>query len=195
MCNQLKPNGWIRHNTMGRFTQWVRETIKRYWLKLKLSRFFLGVICLIIGFTSCFIWIKGTEWYVWMMEGRTITIKTIEKIDGSGVSALERVTSKANASGQPDALEEATASSSAERLADLIQKYESSGGKNDQKCERLGPNSHNSYGFSQWTGHNTCFASDEEARKYVIRWIEDKQAKGMTEPELLSLYSGGAYNN
>ena len=43
--------------------------IKQKWLKLKGSRFFLGLMCMIIGFNACFIWIEGAEFYKYVTTG------------------------------------------------------------------------------------------------------------------------------
>lgn len=77
----------------------------------------------------------------------------------------------------------------AEELADRIYRLESTGGQNDQKCERIG--GHNGYGFGQGKGRNFCLASDNEMRKLVIEWIKDKQSQGLTDSELLCLYNTG----
>jgi hypothetical protein len=76
-----------------------------------------------------------------------------------------------------------------ESIADIIYKLESSNGKNDQKCERLGK--HNGHGFAQRVNKNFCLASDEKMRVLVIEWIKDKQDKGMTTKELLCYYNTG----
>ena len=75
-------------------------------------------------------------------------------------------------------------------IVDKVYKLESSEGRFDQKCERIGK--HNGYGFGQWVGHNTCFNSDNEAREQVIKWFE-KRLKTMTLEECLRLYSGNSY--
>ena len=79
--------------------------------------------------------------------------------------------------------------SEVESIADIIYKLESSNGKNDQKCERIG--GHNGYGYGQGVNNNFCLASDEEMRALVIEWIKDKQDKGMTKNELLCYYNTG----
>jgi hypothetical protein len=81
----------------------------------------------------------------------------------------------------------ATSAPSILKIVDKVYQLESSGGKNDQKCERIGK--HNGYGFGQWEGHNTCFSSDDEAREQVIKWFENK-LKTMTVEQALQLYSG-----
>ena len=48
---------------MRRFMQWMRELIKRYWLKLKHSRFFLFVLGLVIGASAVVIYIYGSALY------------------------------------------------------------------------------------------------------------------------------------
>ena len=78
-----------------------------------------------------------------------------------------------------------------EEIADIIYTLESSKGKNDAKCERIGK--HNGYGYSQGVDRNFCLSSDEEMRKVVIEWIKDKKRKGMSKKELMCLYSGNNY--
>jgi hypothetical protein len=76
-----------------------------------------------------------------------------------------------------------------EELADRIYLLESSRGKNDQKCERIGK--HNGYGFMQGVNRNFCLESDDEVRKLVIKWIKDKKEKGFSDKELLCYYNKG----
>lgn len=78
-----------------------------------------------------------------------------------------------------------------EVIADKIYKLESSSGKNDQKCERIGK--HNGYGYAQGVDKNFCLGSDEEMRAVVIDWIERNKAAGLNESQMLNKYSGGMY--
>jgi hypothetical protein len=78
-----------------------------------------------------------------------------------------------------------------EAIADKIYQLESSSGKNDQKCERIGK--HNGYGYAQGVDKNFCLDSDEEMRAVVIDWIERNKAAGLNESQMLDKYSGGVY--
>lgn len=90
-------------------------------------------------------------------------------------------------------IEPSPLSSRLENLADTIYLKESSNGKNDQKCERLGENSHNGYGYRQGTDKNYCLESDEEMRELVIKDLKIKIDKypEATDRELLCLYNTG----
>ena len=83
--------------------------------------------------------------------------------------------------------------SEVESIADTIYKLESSNGKNDKKCERIGE--HNGYGYGQGANKNFCLASDEEMRALVIDWIKDKQKKGFDTASLVCYYNTGIKTN
>lgn len=76
-----------------------------------------------------------------------------------------------------------------ELIADKIYQLESSSGKNDDKCERIGK--HNGYGYMQGVERNFCLDSDDEVRKLVIDWIKDHQKEGLSTGELLCHYNTG----
>lgn len=80
-----------------------------------------------------------------------------------------------------------------EELVDTIYLKESSKGRNDQKCERLGENSHNGYGYRQGVNKNYCLESDEAMRKLVIEDLKVKidRYPNATDTELLCLYNTG----
>jgi hypothetical protein len=79
-----------------------------------------------------------------------------------------------------------------DRIADYIYTMESSRGKNNfSKCEAIGKV--NNIGFGIWGDNWLCFDSHAEEMETVKKWIKDKQDKGMSEKDLLCLYSGGNY--
>jgi len=78
-------------------------------------------------------------------------------------------------------------------LMDLIWQRESTRGQhNYSKCEQQGKVNGIGYGISG-NGKYICFDSHEEEMQVLRGWILDKQAKGMSEQELLCLYSGSNY--
>jgi hypothetical protein len=80
----------------------------------------------------------------------------------------------------------------AEKLADIIYLLESSNGKNDAKCERIGK--HNGYGYNQGIDRNYCLDSDEAMREIVIDWI-DRHGQNMNDKNLLCYYNTGMASN
>ena len=77
---------------------------------------------------------------------------------------------------------------SIEKIADKIFLLESSNGKNDQKCGRLGKA--NGYGFRQGIGRNYCLNSHSEVRSEVIEWFKEK-LKTHSLPEAVCGYNLG----
>lgn len=94
---------------------------------------------------------------------------------------------------QTEATEEVKEITRADEIADIIYLLESTNGKFDEKCERLGENSHNGYGYRQGVGRNYCLESDEAMREEVIKDIEIKIARHpqATNNEILCLYNSG----
>jgi hypothetical protein len=74
-------------------------------------------------------------------------------------------------------------------VADKIYQLESSSGKNDDKCHRIGK--HNGYGYAQGVGRNFCLDSDDEVRELVIQWFENKTEKGLTLSQAICMYNTG----
>jgi len=184
---------------MRRFKQWISELISRIWRKIKLSRFFLGVICLAIGvsFTVCFY--EGRQlkseydqsMNIW--EEHLVNKANAEQRSGEGVSESETLTQSAeDVKGQ-------TSASSIQELADLVWLKESTRGQhNFSKCEAIGKV--NTIGHGIWKDKNgiqhwMCFENHTEEMKVLEDWIQDKRDKGMSDQELLCLYSGGNYKN
>lgn len=84
-------------------------------------------------------------------------------------------------------------SDNVEELAEMIYKLESTSGKNNySKCEAIGKINGIGYGIPG-NGTYQCFESHEDEMKVLRGWIIDKKAKGMTDNELLCLYSGRNY--
>lgn len=72
-------------------------------------------------------------------------------------------------------------------LVSKIYQLESSSGTKgtDQGCHAKGL--HNGYGYIP----GSCYASDEAVSKLVTKWVESKQAQGLTTPQLLCVYNTG----
>jgi len=79
-------------------------------------------------------------------------------------------------------------------LAEMIYNLESTNGKNNySKCEAIGKINGIGYGIPG-NGKYQCFESHEDEMQVLKGWIIDKKSKGMTEKELLCLYSGNNYD-
>lgn len=159
----------------------IKEWIKRKLVQFKNSRFLLFVIAFIIGATMTYNWIEGRKLYEYINGGlQILEVRADYSVDKEPLAqAGDLPTESATGSSAPSATSPAS-------LADYIYLKESSSGKNDQKCERIG--GHNGYGFGQGVGRNFCLGSDDEMREVVIKWIEEKQ---MTDKEKLCLYNIG----
>lgn len=80
-----------------------------------------------------------------------------------------------------------------EELSKLIWERESTNGKNNYtKCEAQGKINGIGYGIPG-NGQYVCFNSHEEEMTALKGWITDKLARGMSEKQLLCLYSGNNY--
>ena len=80
-----------------------------------------------------------------------------------------------------------------DELCNMIWNLESTRGQhNYSKCTAQGKVNGIGYGISG-NGKYICFNSHEEEMQVLKGWIIDKQVKGMSEQELLCLYSGGNY--
>lgn len=80
-----------------------------------------------------------------------------------------------------------------EQIADKIWLLESTRGKNNySKCEAIGKINGIGYGITG-NGKYQCFNSHEEEMQVLRGWIIDKRAKGMSEHEMICLYSGDNY--
>jgi hypothetical protein len=180
---------------MRRLLQWFRELLNRVWRKIKLSRFFLGVIMLSIG-------ISGT---VCFYEGRDL--KT--QYDQSMQIWEEHLVNKANAKSSGEEVSDSsvpsetgsqaaedvkgqTAVPSIQELADKVWFLESTRGQhNFSKCEAIGKI--NGIGYNVWGGHYSCFNSHKEEMKVLEDWISQHRAEGLSDAELLNHYSNNAY--
>jgi hypothetical protein len=77
-------------------------------------------------------------------------------------------------------------------ISDTIWSLESSRGQhNYSKCEKVGKI--NGIGFGIWGGHWQCFDSHEDEMETLENWIQKKIKEGLSEKELLCLYSGNNY--
>jgi hypothetical protein len=188
--------GDVAPRNMKRLLQWFRELLNRVWRKIKLSRFFLGVIMLSIGvsYTVCFY--EGRELKTQYDQSMKIweehlVNKASAKSNGEEVSEYYRASETSaqvaeNVKGQ-------TSASSIKELSDLIWLNESTRGKNNySKCEAIGKV--NGIGYGIWGGHWQCFESHKEEMEVLEDWIKDKLDEGMSDQELLCLYSGNNYD-
>jgi hypothetical protein len=84
-----------------------------------------------------------------------------------------------------------TQEKSVNELLNIIHNHESSNGKAlqglNKTCELKGLS--NEYGYNP----PNCYKSNEALEKIVTNWIIDHKAQGMTDEQLLSHYSNGAY--
>lgn len=172
---------------MEKVKNWLKEKKNRFFK----SKFFVFVIALIIGATYTYVYQVGLPYYQQMKEGYNTATNflQIRAYRDSLVPTGEHQAEKKESVSQGTESEETPSSPSILSIVDRIYQLESSSGKNDQKCERIGR--HNGYGYGQWEGHNTCFSSDDEAREQVIKWFE-KKLKTMSYKEALRLYSGNS---
>lgn len=93
----------------------------------------------------------------------------------------------------PEPKQEQPAERTVEEIALEIYKLESSNGKNNySKCEAIGKI--NGIGYGIWGNNWQCFNSHAEEIETLHKWITTKQAQGMTEKELMCLYSGNNYS-
>lgn len=83
---------------------------------------------------------------------------------------------------------------SVDEIADFIWNHESTRGKNNySKCEEKGLI--NGVGYNiPGGGKYQCFNNHEDEMKVLIGWIIDKRAKGLSDNNLLCLYSGNNYD-
>lgn len=82
-----------------------------------------------------------------------------------------------------------------DEMAELIYQRESSKGKNNfSKCEEQGK--YNGIGYAiPGDGTYICFESHEEEMQALKGWLVAKKAAGMSDDEMLCLYSGNNYVN
>jgi len=76
-------------------------------------------------------------------------------------------------------------------ISEIVRKVyqlESSSGKNDDKCHRIGK--HNGYGYRQGTNRNFCLNSDDEVKALVIDWFTTN-LKNKTTAQALCYYNTG----
>ena len=77
-------------------------------------------------------------------------------------------------------------------ISDTIWFLESSRGQNNySKCEAIGKV--NGIGFGIYGKNWQCFENHEEEMKTLENWIQKKLNEGMSEKELMCLYSGNNY--
>jgi hypothetical protein len=186
--------GDVAPRNMKRLLQWFRELLNRVWRKIKLSRFFLGVIMLSIGvsYTVCFY--EGRELKTQYDQSMKIweehlVNKASAKSNGEEVSEYYRASETSaqvaeNVKGQ-------TSASSIKELADKIHFMESTNGTAKVglhiTCKNRGLS--NEYGYNP----PTCYKDYNTVRKIVEDWIQSHREQGMSDAELLNHYSNNAY--
>lgn len=158
------------------------------------SRFLLGLLMLSIGISYT---VNGFELYALGFRGIHFDKKVVV-IDLSheeiGVADTNVLVPVAHASSeQADSQEEEKAlrpitPQSAQEITKVVYELETNSGKNpantDQGCHQKGL--HNGYGFAP----GTCYASDAETGKLVVKWFE-KQLKTKTVAQSLCYYNTG----
>ena len=82
-----------------------------------------------------------------------------------------------------------------DELADIIWLNESTRGKNNySKCEAIGK--YNGIGYAiPGDGSFVCFDSHDDEMRALEGWLVSKRAGGMSDDEMLCLYSGNNYVN
>lgn len=152
----------------------VESVIFRYKLRVRMVPASYKLFILIIGAT-----IGGSGVYVHKeypnaLPEQTITFentRVIEKVEAKEASKVDRV----------------------KELSELIYQRESTSGKNNySKCTEQGKINGIGYGIPG-NGSYICFESHEDEMATLKGWIIAKIASGMSENELLCLYSGDNY--
>lgn len=178
---------------MSKFIKEVGKYIKFKLRQFIESRFFLGLVCLIIGSTFTLCYLVGKPYYEWAKTGYSYSMDAIERQVGEVAEAKAEAGSLENQDvsiTDADAnLENTTLSID---LSDYIWLHESTRGKNNySKCEAIGKV--NGIGYGIWGERWMCFDSHKEEMETLKKWIQDKKDKGMSDKELLCLYSGNNY--
>lgn len=152
------------------------------------SKFLVFVLGIIIATSFCICFYEGRElkteydqsMKIW--EEHLVHKANAEKRSGEEVSANSQA---AENGGQETAL-------SIEELQDYIWLHESTRGKNNySKCEIVGMT--NGIGYGVWGDNYVCFDNHEEEMETLKKWINNHKYEGMTDTELLCLYSGNNY--
>lgn len=148
------------------------QKIKKTISKVKTSKAFLAIICLAIGISYTVIYYEGGNFYQDYFTPKSVTI-IIHKAEAK----VKKATPKDNVT----------------ELANKIYYLESSNGKNNySKCEAIGKVNGIGFGIIG-NGKYECFNSHEDEMKVLKGWIVDHKARGMSDNELLCLYSGNNY--
>lgn len=115
--------------------------------------------------------------YLEFLQPKTVIIKVAE---------AKEITPEAPK--QPEVVD-----NSINNIADKIYLLESSRGKNNySKCKAIGRVNSIGYGIDG-SGKFVCFKDHAEEMLTLTNWIKNKQAQGMTEAQMLCLYSGRNY--
>jgi hypothetical protein len=178
--------GWATNPKMRRLIQFFHELIARAWRHLKNSRFFLAIICLIIGATYTYVYQVGLPYYQTMREGYQYSTRFIEIRADQG----NLVSTGLNQAEESEKVEsEIAPATSSPTISKKIFQLESSSGKND-KCQREGLG-FNGYGYGVYNGKFPCFKTQEEIDGIVKDWIEMHIAEGLTEGQIACHYNQG----
>ena len=174
----------------GKFKKEKKTVVQKHGLFTVTSLVFLGMI---IGSIWTFNYIEGKKFFQEMGMTRTITISN-EMQSGQKVALLGSLAKASTDAGENQEVQannekptEEDSSSSYKGIRKAIYQLESSSGTKgtDQQCHSKGL--HNGYGYIPFS----CYESDEATGKLVDKWIQDKQKKGLTTPQLLCLYNTG----
>ncbi len=121
--------------------------------------------------------------YVWTQFPDMLESKTVIIINNAEAKTVEAPQTQELGRQEVD---------SVELIADTIWTLESSRGVNNySKCAALGKV--NGIGYGIHGGKWQCFDSHKDEMATLYSWIKDKQEQGLTENELMCLYSGGNY--
>jgi hypothetical protein len=177
---------------MSRLKAWLKSKYNQFMR----SKFLVFVLGLAIGSSMVICFYEGMELKTQYDQSMKIweehlVNKASAKSNGEEVSEYYRASETSaqvaeNVKGQ-------TSASSIKELSDLIWLNESTRGKNNySKCEAIGKV--NGIGYGIWGGHWQCFESHKEEMEVLEDWIKDKLDEGMSDQELLCLYSGNNYD-
>lgn len=175
-------------NEIGKYIKFkIRQFIE--------SRFFLGLVMLSIGASSSIIYYEGTPLIRHIQTGYSYSTELIGRQGGNVVEAHAETVllEKPDVVITDDNVYPASTSLSIDELADYIWLHESSRGKNNySKCEAVGKI--NSIGYAIYDGKWMCFNSHEEEMQTLNKWLTNKKEVGLSDTELLCLYSGSNYS-
>lgn len=157
---------------------WVDLKITNYRLRLNIVPTSYKVFLVALGVVGSYGWNMAYSQYQTLTEAQKLTFEQPLKVEVAEAKQLTEAEKKAL---------------HVKNLADLIWERESTKGQhNFTKCEAQGKI--NSIGYNiPGNGNYVCFDSHEEEMAVLEGWIIGKQAQGMSDIQLLCLYSGNNY--